>query len=1146
MKKNRVFTGLRLSPALKKIEKVMRITLILTLVFSFQLMASNTNAQKEKISLNLKQATIEKVFDEIEKQTDYVFLFSKEMIDLNKITGISVQNKNIMEVLDILFSNSNINYRIIDNKIILTTNQAPVSRQQNKSLTIKGKVVDETGEPIPGVNVYIKGTNEGTITNIDGIYEITVNDENAVLVYSFIGYKNQEINIVGRKEINITMLPEVSGLEEVIVTGYGTQKKKLTTGANLNIKGDVITKLTPSNSIEALQGISPGVSITRSNGQPGSPSKVYIRGIGTIGNASPLYIVDGVTVGNIDYLSPADIESIDVLKDAASAAIYGARAANGVILVTTKKGKKGNLKVSFDGYMGWQNIYKLPDLLNAQEYAEIQNEGRINEGLLPYDYASLVPDWDKIESGQWQGTNWFKEIMNENALIQNYSINMNGGSDRSVYSFGAAYLDDQGVLGKQAKSRYKRLNLRLNSEHIVWQKNDLKIIKFGENLTYTNTDKPGIRTGNLYWSDVRNMLTASPFLPVYNDEGDYHYAIDWNPREGNPIALMEYLGKDVWHNNNSIVGNAYLELQPVKDLVVRSSFGFNTWFGSYRHWTPQYDLSANTQNPRDKVDQSMSQGFNYTFTNTVSYNKRLNDTHNFTVLVGTEMYKVTQSLSVSGHNEDGIFQDAEHAYLSNYPIVDPAFTSVKGADWYGSSILSYFGRFSYNYKEKYMLTAVLRADGSSNFAEGNRWGTFPSVSAGWVITNESFMEGNEWLNFLKLRGSWGQNGNQAIGAFQYSSSITYNNASYFYGPDKTIEYLGGYPARVPNPDVTWETSEQTDIGLDAHFMNSKLQLTFDWYKKDTRDWLVNPPTLATNGTASTDINGGRVTNKGVELSLGWRDMSSTFKYGVTVTMAYNHNEVTEIANDEKIIHGQANVLTHGISEIYRAEVGFPIAYFWGFKTDGIIQNQEEADEYNSRITSDPRATTPSPGDFRYVDQNGDGIIDDQDKIMLGDPNPNYNFGLQLFAEYKGFYLNMTGTGQAGMQVAKSYRSWNTQYGNYTTDVFQRWHGEGTSNTYPKVSSSANNNMLQMSDFFVEDADFFRISNITIGYNLDRFKFWPLAETKFYVTAKNLYTFTGYSGMDPEVGYGPDNWSSGIDLGLYPLSRSILIGLSVKF
>ncbi len=1051
-----------------------------------------------------------------------------------------------MEVLGILFKNSTINYRIINNKIILTTNVAPVNNNQQQSLKISGKVIDETGEPIPGVNIYIKGTSSGTITNIDGTYSITVDDVGVVLVYSFIGYINQEINVVGRKEINITLLPEISDLDEVIVMGYGTQKKKLNTGANLNIKGDAITDLTPSNSMEALQGISPGVSITRSNGQPGSPTKVYIRGIGTIGNSSPLYIVDGVTVGNIDYLSPSDIESIDVLKDAASAAIYGARAANGVILVTTKKGKKGNLKVSFDGYVGWQNIYKEPDLLNGQQYAEMQNEGRINEGLLPYDYPSLVPDWDKIESGEWDGTNWFKEITNEDALVQNYSINMNGGSDKSVYSFGASYLDDQGVLGKQANSRYKRITLRLNSEHKVWEKDGLDIIKFGENLTYTNTEKPSIRTGNLYWSDVRNSLTQSPFLPVYDDNGDYHYAIDWNPRSGNPVALMEYTGKDVWENNNTIIGNAYLDIQPIKNLIIKSSYGFNAWFGSYRHWTPSYDLSANQQSPRDKVDQSMNQGYNYTFTNTASYNFTLNDSHNFTVLAGTEMYKVTQSLSVSGHNEDGLFQDADHAYLNNYPIVDPAYTSVNGSDWYGSSLLSYFGRMSYNYEEKYMVTAVFRADGSSNFMEGNRWGTFPSVSVGWVVTNEAFMENTEWLNFLKLRGSWGQNGNQAIGAFQYSSSISYDNSSYFYGTDKSVEYLGGYPARVPNPDVTWETSEQTDIGLDAHFMNSKLQLTFDWYKKDTRDWLVNPPTLATNGTSSTDINGGRVTNKGVEFSLGWREMSSEFKYGVTATFAYNHNEVTEIANDEKIIHGQSNVLTHGMSEIYRAEVGYPIAYFWGFKTDGIIQNEAEADEYNERITTNPRATVPTPGDFRYVDQNNDGIIDDEDKIMLGDPNPNYNFGLQIFAEYKGFYLNLTGTGQAGMQVAKSYRSWNTQFDNYTTDVFQRWHGEGTSDTYPKLSSSSNNNMLQMSDFFIEDADFFRISNLTFGYNLDNFSFWPIGDTKFYVTAKNLYTFTSYSGMDPEVGYGPDNWSSGIDLGLYPMSRSILIGLSIKF
>jgi len=407
------------------------------------------------------------------------------------------------------------------------------------------------------------------------------------------------------------------------------------------------------------------------------------------------------------------------------------------------------------------------------------------------------------------------------------------------------------------------------------------------------------------------------------------------------------------------------------------------------------------------------------------------------------------------------------------------------------------------------------------------------------------MQNQRWLNFLKLRGSWGQNGNQAIGAFQYSSSITYKYSSYFFGQDKAIEYLGGFPARVPNPNVTWETSEQSDIGLDAHFLNSRLQFTFDLYKKDTRDWLVNPPTLATNGTSSTDINGGRVTNQGIELSLGWNEKNNAFKYGVTATLAYNQNKVTEIANDEKIIHGKANVLTYGISEIYRAEVGYPIAYFWGFETDGIIQNQAEADQYNSNF-DDPRTDPVKPGDLRFVDKNKNGIIDDDDKIMLGNPNPDFNFGLQIFAEYKGFYLNLTGIGQAGMQVAKSYRSWNNQYNNYTTDVFNRWHGEGTSNTYPKLSSTSNDNMLQMSDFFIEGADFFRISNLTLGYNLQKLSFWPLAETNFYVTAKNLYTFTGYSGMDPEVGYGPDRWSSGIDLGLYPQSRTIIIGLSIKF
>jgi len=1007
---------------------------------------------------------------------------------------------------------------------------------------ITGTVSDQTG-PLPGVNIILKGTSTGTVTDFDGHFEIAA-DSTTTLVFTFIGYKTKEIKVGNQTTINVTLEEDLHNLDEVVVVGYGTEKKKLNTGSNINVKGEELQKLSPSNPIEALQGVSPGVSITHSNGQPGAASKVYIRGVGTIGNASPLYIVDGVTVGNIDYLSPGDIASIDVLKDAASAAIYGARAANGVILVTTKKGKEGHMAVSFDSYAGWQNVYKLPGTLNAQEYAEMQNEGRLNDGLTPYDYSSLVPDWDKIANGSWNGTDWFNEIMNENALLQNHALNINGGSKKSVYSFGASFLDNQGVLGKQANSRYKRLTLRLNSEHVVWNHNDRDIIKFGENLTFTNSEKPGIRTGSLYWSDIRNTLTASPFLPVYDDKGEYHYAIPWAPREANPIALMEYLGKDNWQNNNRIVGNVYVEIQPIKNLTIRSSYGFNTWFGNSRQWIPAYDLSSTQSAPHDKVTQNISQGYNYTFTNTATYNYLLNDKHKFTILVGTEMYKVAQALNVGGSNQEGTFNDPDHAYLDNYPIIDPSLTKLNGADNFGNAILSYFSRLSYNYDETYMLTAVLRADGSSNFAAGKRWGTFPSISAGWVVSNESFMQNVSWMNFLKLRGSWGQNGNQAIGAFQYSSTMTNDHSSYFFGAGKTL-VLGSYPARMPNPDVTWETSEQTDIGFDAQFMKSKLALTFDWYKKDTKDWLVNPPALATNGTASTDINGGSITNTGVELSLSWRNKEGVFKYSITGSVAYNHNEVTEIANDEKVIHGQTNVLTHGISEIYRAEVGYPIAYFWGFETNGIAQTQTEADTYNNSYT-DPRSNQIRPGDFMFKDQNGDGIIDDEDKVMLGDPNPDFNFGLQFFGEYKGIYMNLTCTGQAGMQVAKSYRSWNYSTGNYTSDVFDRWHGQGTSNTYPRLSSTANENMMQMSDFYIQDADFLRISALTIGYNLQNLKFWPLAETKLYITGKNLYTFTKYSGMDPEVGYGPDNWSSGIDLGLYPLSRTVLIGLSIKF
>jgi TonB-dependent starch-binding outer membrane protein SusC len=1017
---------------------------------------------------------------------------------------------------------------------------------------VTGTVYDEAGGTLPGVNVVIRGTTVGTITDINGSYTIGLTNNANELVFSFVGYTDQNIQIGNQSVINVTLLEDVLQLDEVVAIGYGVQKKSLNTGANLNVKGDDIQRLNTTSTMDALQGVSPGVTITRNNGVPGSGSKVYIRGIGTIGNSAPLYIVDGIAVGNIDYLSPADIESIDVLKDAASAAIYGSRAANGVILVTTKKGsKKGKPVVAYDMYYGKQQVFKYPDLLNAQDYVAIMNESAENSKLKPYDWAKLVPHFEKIESGEWQGTNWFKEIENKDATLQSHSLNVTGGTAQSIYSLGFSYLKEEGILGKQVNSDYERFNLRLNTEHVLINNGIRDILKLGQNLTFTNAKPAALRTGNIYWNDLHNMLITNPLLPVYDEDGNYHRALDWSNTEVNPIASMENFGKWNVSNNNTIVANAFLEIEPLKSLVLRSSFGSNVWFGSSRQWIPAFDLGPRDTSPRDQVNHSMYQGYSWTLTNTISYSFDINSIHRFNFVAGNELMKTARSESISGHNENSIFGDFEHAYLTNTPTIDETFTKMSSEDNYGGGLMSYFGRASYDFRETYLFTAVIRADGSSNFAEGHRWGTFPSFSAGWIITNESFMANtSNWLDFLKLRASWGQNGNQSIPNFNYLSTLSYSQANYFFGTDKTVRQLGAYPARVPNPAISWETSEQINIGIDMYMLRNKLQLNFDLYQKNTRDWLVRAPVLASWGTAAPYINGGEIMNKGFEIVLKYQEKIAGINYSITGSYAHNINEVVDIANDEKIIHGQTSVLSQGTGEMYRAQVGYPVGYFWGYKTDGILQNEAEAAAW---VGPEGKTYFPNqmPGDVRFVDQNNDGKIDNDDKVMIGNPNPKHIFGLQFNADYKGLYVQLTATGQAGHQVAKSFRSFaDSPKQNYTYyDLNNRWHGEGTSNRMPRILASAHRNAQYVSDLYIEDADFLRISNLTIGYDLgyiSALRKSILNEARIYLTAKNLHTFTKYSGMDPEVGYGPDSWASGIDLGLYPSSQTFLFGISVKF
>ena len=1026
-------------------------------------------------------------------------------------------------------------------------------------MSITGTITDTNGSAIPGATVVEKGTTRGVISDFDGNYTIEVAGSESVLVFSFIGKRTQEINAGGQSQISVVLVDDLTDLDEVVVVGYGVQRKRLTTGATVQVGADDIVRQNSVSPMTALQGQTPGVNIVKETGEPGSGFKVNIRGMGTVGNSQPLYVIDGVPGGNIDYLSPSDIESIDVLKDAASAAIYGSRAANGVILVTTKRGsssdtqgiKKGN--ITYDGSYGFQNLYKKLPVANAQEYAVLLNEARVNSGMPMLDYAGTVPNWDKIESGEWTGTDWMDALTVENAPVQNHALNMFGGGHLHNYSMGLSYTDHEGIFGGPVNSHYQRYTFRVNSDFVLVRDraDSFDILKFGETLRYSNTDQTGIGTGNQYWNDVFTATTAIPFMPLYNEEGDYHYAIPFNRQFANPIGQMEYTRGYNQNKGHNLNGSVYMELQPIKNLKYRSQFGYNMSAGSYRSYTPVYDLSATAFNNSDQVSHNMNMGYSWTFENVVTYDLNTAQGHNFNFLLGTSAEKWGMGENISGSNINSLMPGFAYAYLENTPTISDR-TSLSSSKWADGALLSYFGRVNYDYKEKYMATVIVRADGSSNFAQGNRWGIFPSVSAGWVITEEDFMSGaGGVLDFLKFRGSWGQNGNQAIDPFQYLATISFENVNYFFGPSKGSEAVsvGGYPNILPNPDVTWETSEQLNLGFDAYLFNSRLGVAFDWYNKSTKDWLVRADNLASFGTGSPFINGGDIVNTGVELALNWNDRAGDLRYSFGANVAYNQNEVTRIANNEGVIYGPGDVLGQGTNELYRVQVGYPIGFFRGYETLGVFQNQEEIDNYK---TSDGRVIMPNaqPGDLIFNDRNDDGNISDADKTMIGDPNPDFVFGLNLNLDYKGFDFSMRANGAAGFQIARSLRRWNdSPQNNYTTDIFNRWHGEGSSNHYPRLTYGAHPNWQYVSDIFIEDGDYLRISNVTLGYDFKKiFTAMPLEQARFYVSVQNLYTFTNYSGMDPEIGTSTtgDDWAKGVDIGYYPSPRTVLVGVSIKF
>ena len=1064
-----------------------------------------------------------------------------------------------------------------------------VQNVQQATKKITGTVVDAQG-PVIGASVMEKGTTNGTVTDFDGNFTLNVNP-GATIVISYIGYETQEIKVGNQSNINITLNEDDAVLEEVVVVGYGVQKKKLVTGATVQVKGEEIAKLNTTSALEAMQSSTPGVQITQSSSQPGKGYKVYIRGIGTTGDSSPLYVIDGVAGGDINAINPNDIESIDVLKDAASAAIYGSRAANGVILVTTKQGKEGKIELSYNGAIGWSNAYKRPQLLNAQQYKTIMDEYTFNTAGTKLDWPAFVPQdiLNKVANG-WEGTDWWAAFENKNAVQHNHSVTLTGGTDRSKFAMSYTYTGNQGIMGAEQASNYNRHTIRINSDHVLLKAKDFDAITIGENVSVSYVKSHDLAEDGMYWSYIHSLLQTCPMLPQYADNGDVYYyqEFDGTPAYGqgwstamfsNPWENLIHGGFNSLAESRSVntSATAFMTVQPIKGLRWRSQFNYNWGSGSYRNFNePKSSGYGNATSVVYSVSQSAWLNTNWSIENTITYDLPMLGAHKISAMVGQSFQSTAWSYNIGGSNKVNYGEQLatlkgwDSAWLSNFKLLNTPDITLTGKPNDEEYLASWFGRLTWDWNETYMATVTVRYDGSSIFTDGKRWGFFPSVSAGWVMTNEKFMQGTKsWLDFFKLRASWGQNGNKNISKYQYLATIALSGESgdsgYKFGSATEIStsgtpMTGAYANIVPNPDLTWETSEQLDFGFDARLLNSRLGVNFDWYKKTTKDWLITGPMIAVMGTNPAAINGGDVKNTGVELALTWNDrIGKDFSYNIGVNFTYNKNEVTRIANDNHYIDGPSGVLSQGTEFCYRAEEGKPIGYFYGMSYSGIWQNQEEIDA--ARLAGKAVLDNAQPGDCIWDDWNGDGVItyavgkdadgnDLCDRHEIGNPNPDVMLGVNLGCSWKGFDFAVNGAGAFGQQIMRSYRSFSdAPYQNYDTTIFNRWHGEGTSNTVPRISATGHQNTNWVSTRYMENADYFKIKTITLGYDFKHiWKACPLQQLRFYVQAQNLVTFTGYTGLDPEVGNtaGGSNWASGIDLGLYPPSRTFLVGASIKF
>jgi TonB-linked SusC/RagA family outer membrane protein len=989
-----------------------------------------------------------------------------------------------------------------------------------QELLVKGVVKSaEDGFSIPGVSVVEKGTTNGATTDFDGNYELKVKST-SILVFSFVGMKTIEIEVGNQKQINVQLETDNVAMDEVVVVGYGVQKKSDVTGAVASLSSEVLDELPVNTAIDGLKGRLAGVQVVSNSGAPGGSINVQVRGIGSINGSSPLYVVDGVPVGDIDFLQPGDIESINILKDASASAIYGSRGAHGVVLVTTKGGKKNSAPiVRVESYYGVKKMINNWETTNSSEWLTIQKELN-KERTSPINLSKVDPNVD---------TDWMDEI-SRTASVQNHNVNITGGTEKLTYALGAGYYDEEGTI---KGSDFKKITARLKSDYQV--KDYLKI---GTTINIQSNKRHLVSEGSYHTGTINTAIKLEPVAPVWLDKEAKKYGYSSFTDYPNPVAQIEYENKN--KKQFRLFSNVYAELEPIKNLKIKSSYGFNRTSTDTYDFEPVYEVNTNQKNTENKVIRANAKSEHITWENTINYNFNV-DKHEFAVMAGFTKERIRNE-SLSGTKNKVPNEDKSLWFLSSATEGDYAAGTASEL-----TRMSYLGRFNYAYDNKYLMTVNFRADGSSKVSDGNRWGYFPSLALGWKISEENFMQDIEWLSIMKIRGGWGQIGNDGtVGYYPWQTTMNGDDQyRYIFGDDEKV-YQGYVVTSMRDKNIKWETVESLNLGLDVALFDARLEASFDWFNKDTKDMLLKVPIPYYYGyEGGPAVNVGEMNNKGIEFSINWRDnLNDDFSYNVGFNFSTYKNEMTSLGNGKPVSDGSY----YGGSAT-RTEEGKSVGYFYGYKTDGVFQSEAEIKAHAIQQGSDNSGL--KPGDMKFVDVNGDGKVDGKDRTEIGNPLPDFTYGINLGAKYKGWEISMLIQGSQGNEIFNAMKTHLYKFDetNKHKDLLNSWTPTNTNTNMPRLTGRDKNDTNRTSDRFVEDGSYMRLKNLMIGYNfptkwLNKVR---LNSAKIYFSGQNLWTLTDYSGADPEVGlYGGKALNRGVDIGTYPQAKTYVVGVKLSF